>query len=94
MSQLTNADYEHAIKHMVQQGKAWLKTNTGKIKIQWNFPREAAVLCTVKEAKRLHLISLEGRAEEFVDAICANTPNGEASVLMLKISLELIERNL
>lgn len=83
-------DYERQIRWMVYHGKRWMDQNVGKVKVQFNFPRNVGCLMTIAEAVNHKLISLDGKGEEFIGHICCQTPG--ATVMMLKIALDLIER--
>jgi len=86
------AHYETAVRSMVYHGNAWLAHNKGKIKIQFNFSRNVAVAMGVDEAITHGLLSLDDPAKDFVSRMICQTP--DATVIMLKIALELLEREI
>lgn len=92
MKVATADQYERAILQMVNDGKLWLSGNIGSVQVQFNFPREVAVASGVERALQLGFISVNDQGKAFGKAAISNTPG--ATVIMLKVALELIERGM
>ena len=66
------------------------KNPEGSMQIQFNFPRNVALACELKKALDLHLVTGNKNGRIFLERIVKAEPN--ATVLMLKIALEIIKK--
>jgi hypothetical protein len=83
------AQYEKQLQTMLRNGRKWLALHPkADIKIQWNFPRNVALICSISDAINHHHVSANDDGLALMKALWDWDAITEPTVLMTRVAIE------